>query len=81
MPIKKTEIYGAKKLKLFWMCTCEVCEVYCKLGGYLCDHVHRKVAGENMSILHQQEDSVRHLLQLAVRQIWTVRVNILILFN
>ena len=46
--------------------TCEQGPLDGKLGGDLVDDVVGEVARDQARVLHQHEDRVRHLLQLAV---------------
>jgi len=48
---------------------CDITELHGELGRDLADHILGEVAGDDVGVGHQEEDSVRDLLQLAVRQV------------
>ena len=52
-----------------WSHTCEQGPLDGELGGDLVDHVVGEVARDQARVLHQHEDRVRNLLQLAVGQV------------
>ena len=59
-------MYGIIQKKIL---TCEQGPLDGELGGDLVDDVVGEVAGHEAGVLHQHEDGVRHLLQLAVGQV------------